>query len=127
MATETYRYDALGRRVWVRSVKDSLCYYAERSSGCHNTLTRTIWDGAQILGEIRADGKATATPAALENDNPTVGANYGVVLYTYGGGALDEPWSVIKGASDEVLPVTNWRGMIDRGSCPATSWPRTPG
>ena len=120
MATETYRYDALGRRVWVRSVKDSLCYYAERSSGCHNTLTRTIWDGAQILGEIRADGKATATPAALENDNPTVGANYGVVLYTYGGGALDEPWSVIKGASDEVLPVTNWRGMIDRGSCPAT-------
>jgi len=52
-ASEEYRYDALGRRVWVRVLRDDNCQYAQKSSGCRSSVTRVVWDGSQIAGEIR--------------------------------------------------------------------------
>jgi type II secretory pathway component GspD/PulD (secretin) len=50
---EEYRYDALGRRVWVRMQSNCLSDNAE----CHAPLVRrTTWDGAQELAEIQAPG-----------------------------------------------------------------------
>lgn len=49
--TETYRYDPLGRRVWREMIRDTtagVCQTHDKSSGCRNEVTRTIWDGAQI-------------------------------------------------------------------------------
>ncbi|HEX6807355.1 MAG TPA: RHS repeat-associated core domain-containing protein [Gemmatimonadaceae bacterium] len=118
-ASETYRYDALGRRVWYRSIKGAQCTYVEASSGCHSTLTRVIWDGAQILGEIRADGSAGASPGELEDDAPTyMGANYGKVAYVHGL-ALDTPLEVVKNQDYVVLPVADYRGAMVTGTCPA--------
>ncbi len=121
VAQETYRYDALGRRTWYRSTKDTTCYYVEKSSGCHSTITRVIWDGSQILGEIRADGR-TVSYADLENDNPSgLGPNYGVVGYTHDG-VIDAPIGLFKGSDEtatQVMPLANWRGLFDTGTCPA--------
>lgn len=117
--TETYRYDALRRRIRYRSIKGAQCLYVEASSGCHSTVTRVIWDGNQILGEIRGDGSAGASASELEDDAPTyMGANYGEVAYVHGG-VLDTPLEVIKNQDDTVLPVADYRGAIVTGTCPA--------
>ena len=55
--TETYRYDALGRRVVVRTVTPTgsvltgqgLC--DDGLHRCDNTTRRTVWDGDQVLAE----------------------------------------------------------------------------
>src|SRR5204863_3009409 len=54
---EEYRYDALGRRVWVRSVKT--CEGGGKTTDCFaRYVRRQIWDGYQELAEIQvpADG-----------------------------------------------------------------------
>ena len=48
-AFEEYRYDALGRRVLVQSRRDQVC---ERGD-CLSAIERTVWDGDQVLYEIR--------------------------------------------------------------------------
>lgn len=118
-ATETYRYDPFGRRIWVRSIKGPECYAIEAASGCHSTLTRTIWDGAQILGEIRADGSDSASAVRLEDDTPSAGPNYGVVAYVHAGD-LDTPLEILKQDADTVLPIADYRGAIVAGTCPST-------
>jgi YD repeat-containing protein len=125
-ASETYRYDPFGRRVWYRAIKGATCYYvpSERASGCHSTLTRVIWDGPQILGEIRADGSASAPPSSLESDAPSsMGPNYGAVAYVHGLG-LDAPVELIKNQADTVLPVADYRGMIVTGGLSGHRVPR---
>jgi RHS repeat-associated protein len=111
----TYRYDALGRRIWYETQRDTSCHTADASSGCRGSVTRTVWDGDQLLYEIRAD---TTSP---ENTSPS-GPHYGVVGYTHGQG-IDQPLGVVKGTAPDafqITPLTNWRGQIDGGLCPAT-------
>jgi RHS repeat-associated protein len=122
LTTETYRYDPLGRRIWYRSIKGDACYYVERSSGCHSTLTRVIWDGSQILGEIRAQGDSAATTSELENDAPgSVGPNYGEIAYLHDV-HIDSPIEIVKGTgtgAKAVLTMADYRGMIVTGTCPS--------
>jgi RHS repeat-associated protein len=54
----------------------------------------------------------------IEVDGSGIGSHFGVVAYTYGMG-LDVPLDLFKG-STVVLPYTNWRGQIDKGTCPST-------
>jgi len=112
---EYYRYDALGRRVFQRMVLDTgaICLHDDPNSGCKDQLTRTVWDGDQILYEIRAPGDTTTTDQ--EEDNYP-GPLYGNVGYTEGLG-IDQPLDLFKGSS-VVAPYANWRGQFDIGTCP---------
>lgn len=103
---EEYRYDALGRRVWVRARRtcdnDNYVPTCSRSD-----LRRVVWDGDSELYEIQVPGYDHLTAAQLENDTVQVpdqgggqgeqdlNLHYGRVLYTYGT-ALDKPLSVIR-------------------------------
>jgi len=71
---EEYRYDALGRRIWVRNRQDCFRGMAPVTSGwplwpCYSTVRRTVWDGGSELWEIQMPGSDTSS--YLENDvNP---------------------------------------------------------
>ncbi len=52
-AFEDYRYDALGRRVQVRTRMDSVC----EGPGCNSSLMWVVWDGNEIAAEIRGAGR----------------------------------------------------------------------
>ncbi len=113
--------DALGRRVWKRLVRpDQFCETVNRPSGCLSTVERAVWDGDQVLAEVRADGGETATAAQMDCDN---GCGYlhsnleGIVLYTLGGG-LDHPLDIYRGGYDDVVvPEYSWRGRAVDGVC----------
>lgn len=123
---ELYRYDALGRRVWARSNVGANCNSPTGSpqkwTGCHNTLTRTVWDGDQILYEIRTDGSTNASTITLENDGPT-GLFNGVIGYVHAGG-IDQPLALGKNGTT-VLLATDWRGRFDAGLCGTSLCPST--
>ena len=141
---EEYRYDALGRRVLTRTRQTgspALC-----SSPCVSTVTRTVWDGDQLLYEIRAPGDSASGYWGMENDSPSgggLGDPFGKVAYTHAGG-IDAPVAVIRmgsssGYSVSIAPIANWRGefvdgvlMADGrtqssceglGGCPVIDWP----
>ena len=87
--SESYRYDAFGRRVLVRTLHASNCTVA----GCESTVQRFAWDGDQMLYETRGQADSAASDLTLENDNPSgVGQYnapnaYGVVGYTQWAGS----------------------------------------
>ncbi len=114
-AFEEYRYDALGRRVLVRRRLDPACQVE-----CTSTIERFVWDGDDILAEIRAPGQDGTSAATLESDNPS-GAQYGRVLYTHGMG-IDAPLSLVRTGhaigTFTVIPLANWRGIFDQGRFP---------
>ncbi len=120
---EEYRYDALGRRVLVRARRDSLCY--NQCQFVYSTIKRIVWDGDQILYEMRYWGGDAATTTELERDTGLVVAQrppYGRVAYTHGLG-IDAPLSIIRmnyssnwNGPVTVAPHTNWRGNFDAGS-----------
>ena len=105
---EEYRYDALGRRVLVRSRN-----WCERKPDGYNGLCRmskirrTVWDGSDELWEIQMPGEDTS--AFLENDTAVVrlpidkvGTNwvdpnpyFGRVLYIHGL-AVDRPLGLVR-------------------------------
>ncbi len=66
-AYEDYRYDALGRRVLARSRRD---WCAGATRDCYSYIERKIWDGDQLLYEIRYDGRSTLAAGndSLERD-----------------------------------------------------------
>jgi RHS repeat-associated protein len=142
---EEYRYDALGRRVWVRARKD--CENAGATADfadfdCHvGLLRRTVWDGNRELWEMQVPGDDLTTPDTLENDigpiQRTLDASthyqdvnpfFGRVAYTYGLG-VDQPLSLMRaGYADQpsgqpwtgygpfgILPFWNYRGQADTG------------
>jgi RHS repeat-associated protein len=122
-AFEEYRYDALGRRILVRSRQMTYC-----AINCQNVVRRTVWDGDQVLAEIQAPGATGTSATLMENDGglavhvdagsvvlpdslgsdaevaPTDtmpqaqiyrGFQYGRVVYTHGPG-IDAPLSLIR-------------------------------
>jgi RHS repeat-associated protein len=110
--SETYKYDALGRRVFVRSIKPVGCLTADKNSGCHSFDNHTIWDGDQILAEVRS------TPfgvTGVELNSGAPGTHYGTVEYTHAG-VIDQPMSVARGTV-VILPYPDWSGMIDKSTC----------
>lgn len=112
---EEYRYDALGRRVLVRSRRGSVCANMESTYGleCAAYIERVVWDGEQVLIEDRADGSDGLSASALDLETST-GDPYGRVVYAHGLG-LDEPLSVNKGGT-VVMPHANWQGQYEVGT-----------
>ncbi len=137
---EEYRYDALGRRVLLRSRKptsppagggtlSALC----TAVPCASAISRWIWDGAQLVGETRAPGQDGLSAGALD---PLTGSppHYGIVGYLHAGG-WDEP----RGLMDGRVFNPNWRGLPESsqladvtapdcsfglgGSCITVAWP----
>jgi RHS repeat-associated protein len=96
---QEYRYDALNRRVFV-----SALFAPDCGSTCHDYTEQTIWDGDQVLGEIRTGGGFQQS---------------GTVAYTHGGG-LDAPLSLVRHGLTSgpvtVVPHSNWRGQYHAGS-----------
>jgi RHS repeat-associated protein len=120
--TEEYRYDALGRRIWRRLERpDALCPKMDKASGCLSVVERTVWDGDQVLAEIRADGGLQSSATAMECDGGcpiSRPALEGRVLYTTGAG-FDHPVDVIRldWYNDVIVPVYSWRGRAVDGIC----------
>jgi RHS repeat-associated protein len=145
---ESYRYDALGRRVWVKTVTPA----DEAASGsglcafrCDNTTRRTIWDGDQVLAEIRypngqgeqdtgldsanvaalaarAERQQTAAGHPYGGPNTSDWAQHGRVLYVHAGG-LDQPLGLVRmdysydfPAPTLVVPHASWRGVYEDGT-----------
>jgi RHS repeat-associated protein len=139
--TESYRYDALGRRVYVRTETPTGGWGA-CAWRCDNTVRRTIWDGDQVLAEIRypaevADQDSGMDPANLQalaqkaqtdttphghpygGPNTSDWAQHGRVLYVHAGG-IDQPLALIRmdysfdfPGPTLVVPHANWRGAYE--------------
>jgi RHS repeat-associated protein len=97
---EEYWYDALGRRVLKRSRQEApLCLKQTR---CQNSTERTVWDGDQVLWEIR-----DMTPTGPVN--PPAGLQTGKIGYIHAGG-IDEPLGLIRNGT-LLVPHRNLRGL----------------
>lgn len=104
---EQYRYDALGRRVWTQAAKT--CSYPSypgvEQAECKTSLVRrTVWDGAQELGEIQmplgqaeTDGSFTALALVTGQDGTSGDPNpwFGQAVYLHGL-ALDRPVAITR-------------------------------
>jgi RHS repeat-associated protein len=120
---EEYRYDALGRRILVRSNRTNLC----TGQGCISEIKGVVWDGDQVLFELRADGSgagpdsASDPGATLESYDtyiPTNSAQYGRTGYVHGLG-IDKPLTVdrlISTGANYFIPHANWHGLDDQGT-----------
>jgi RHS repeat-associated protein len=100
---EEYRYDALGRRVMVRTRTDGgLCNYD--AWGCTPSTTTFVWAGDQLLWELKSASGSYASAAG------------GTVSYFHAGG-IDRPLVITKG-STSIVTHQNWRGQFARGTYP---------
>lgn len=123
---EEYRYDALGRRIWVRSLHAATCHIWYPNGDCASALKREVWDGASLIYESRYPGDLNLPAAQLEQETGgaggTLGPRFGRVAYLNGGG-LDHPLAEIKldgGASSATFaPRYNWRGLAEEPVCAA--------
>ena len=121
---EEYWYDALGRRILRR--------FREKPSNHQNEseIVRYVYDGDQILYEIRMPGHDTTPAAILELDTPSIYGGhpdahqsyFGVVLNMHGQ-TLDRPLSVTRvdawvtmADSNVVFPHADFRGYFRQGS-----------
>jgi len=118
VSTENYRYDALGRRVYRRGVRGFDCLHHDAGSGCKSQLTRTVWDGSQILYEIQVPGDTGSSQ--LESDSPSADSTHGVVGYLHAGG-IDQPLALWKNNEAVMFPFASYRGAFVRGTCPSTT------
>jgi RHS repeat-associated protein len=145
--TEAFRYDALGRRVWVKTL--TLLDQGTPQGGCvfrcDNTTRRTVWDGDDVLAEIRYPNAQGEQDTGLDSINvaeqahrdargttdaghPYGGRNTsdwaqsGRALYVHGGG-MDQPLGLIRmdysydlpGAVG-IVPHPSWRGTYETAS-----------
>jgi hypothetical protein len=53
----------------IRDTAQNVCSNHDRSSGCRNEVTRTVWDGNQVLHELRAP--ADTVGLGSKNGNAT--------------------------------------------------------
>jgi len=124
-AFEEYRYDALGRRVLVRSRPEWVC-----AGRCSSTLRRTVWDGDQVLYEISARGKTGTSAYLMERDTALAPAfrsahfPFGRVVYTHGTG-IDQPLAITRMEYSDsmpqpltIVPLATWKGTYDLGYFP---------
>ncbi|HEX2207410.1 MAG TPA: hypothetical protein VHG93_06990, partial [Longimicrobium sp.] len=107
---EEYRYDALGRRIIVRSDQSRLCNSSTQVQ-CVSHITRYVWSGDQVLWELRAPG---GSGVDLEQ---TWGSHdqMGWVSYFHAKG-IDRPLTITKYGKGTVVTHQNWRGQFARGT-----------
>lgn len=94
---EEYRYDALGRRVWARSIMT--CEPSGQSVQCNIPFDRrTIWDGFQELAEVQSpidEGDTGYLDRSWEFSPADPNPFYGRVVYGPGL-RVDQPLSVTR-------------------------------
>ncbi|MDQ2930849.1 MAG: DUF4157 domain-containing protein [Gemmatimonadota bacterium] len=127
---EEYRYDALGRRIWRRMLRGSTCRTRMPSSGCVSSIVRTVWDGNQMLYEMRTNADTMSAYYSARNweddfsSDPTLG-QFGRVGYTYGT-QLDQPLSMMRiglgkvgtlGTQVNMIVHVDYKGAIDGATC----------
>jgi RHS repeat-associated protein len=109
---EKYWYDAYGRRIQRRW--DSECYYDFGSCREDAHLERYVWDGSQILYEIRAEDVA-----GQQDDDLRSTQEFGRVGYVHGPG-IDNPLEAFRADGglehNRLLLHADWRGTITLGS-----------
>lgn len=134
-AFEEYRYDALGRRVLLRTRGEWGC-----GAQCRGLLQRFVWDGDQLLYEVSAPGATGEAAVTMERDTGhvrgTSGAYFtGRVAYTHGM-ELDAPLAVHRFEHSQyfpdpftIVPYSTWKGDYDSGTgVPCTQvWQPGPG
>ena len=108
---EEIRYDALGRRILTRARRDSSALCAGTNVVCESYVERTIWDGDDILFELRAKGEDSISTIHLDNHFST-GYDRGKVGYVHAG-SIDKPIFTMDGR----VAHYNWRGLPE-----ASSW-----
>jgi RHS repeat-associated protein len=124
-----YRYDALGRRVLVRTRRDGLCQTTQTNTvDCTSGIERFVWAGDNILWEMRGPGASTEAADRLEQEY-AMGVEYGIVGYTHAGG-VDRPLVTYKtnggNSGAVVVPHMNWRGLFSLGTNPSGGASTTP-
>ena len=125
-AYEEYRYDPLGRRIWTRSHRDTYCTPQQQvaTSDCLGFVTRTVWDGDQVLYELRAPGNDAVSATDLERDDGgSSTAAYplpllGQVMYVHGAG-IDQPLELVRSGWQYHLLHLSQRGLVDMTTNPA--------
>jgi RHS repeat-associated protein len=143
MVDESFGYDALGRRVWVATRSDRThCAGTAWPGGppmgadvdhCDNSVRRAVWDGDQILWEMKypdlqqdtgLDARNRTAKANRDSGTPPKGglntsrwSQFGRVAYTHGG-EVDRPLAVARmdysydlPAIVVLQPYTSWRGV----------------
>lgn len=120
---EECRYDALGRRAFVRSRRPSTCLYP-----CEAYVQRTIRDGNHPLYEIRSSGGDGVAATIMEGegvcDGPSTDAAadlFGVVTYATLPGSDDPVGGVDKRYAntntwDALVPFADYRGQYMYGT-----------
>lgn len=137
---EEYRYDPLGRRVLVRTRRN--CNVTNPSACNRGEIRRIVWDGNQVLEEVRMPGRDTDSQY-FENDTALVrypasgfpsytdyNPQYGRTAYTHALG-IDQPLAVTRMNYVDtvwnqpgydryndfnVYPLWDWRGHADFGT-----------
>jgi RHS repeat-associated protein len=104
------RYDALGRRITTHTRFEPQC----GGLHCVATIERSIWNGDQLLVELRAPG------GSLYDTQHTSGKQTGRVSYVHGPG-IDAPLSVYRASfpsasTTRIIPFADWRGQYTRGT-----------
>ena len=119
---QEYAYDALGRRVAMRTQRDSSCGEGDQTAGydCLQTMERFVWDGAQLLVELRDHGGWREGIDTL-NLNGTSGGNFfGTVQYTNApaGWGMTAPLQVqrMNVSGSGFVPQASWRGTLVAGT-----------
>ena len=122
--TEEYRYDPLGRRIWVHAHRDAYCpTQRDRDSTtvCLSTVERTIYDGDQVIAEIRQPGDTSVSAAVVESDgivSGALGAHFGQVGYVHGLG-IDRPlelWRNYNTLITRLVTHYQWQGALELGT-----------
>jgi RHS repeat-associated protein len=104
---EEYRYDPLGRRVAVRTLREHpLCNVD--STTCISATTYFVWSGDQLLWELKTATGSKASEAG------------GTVSYAHAGG-IDRPLVIWKSGVGSIVTHQNWRGQFARGTWGAGS------
>ena len=100
---EVYWYDALGRRVLKRSIQEDEELCNTRHVLCHDVIERFVWDGSQILAEVRATDASNAAAGG------PAGPQTGRIVYVHPGG-VDAPAGMVRNGVPHALHA-NWRGL----------------
>jgi RHS repeat-associated protein len=104
------RYVNLGRRVWVRAYRNAYCpgpRDRDSTSVCISSVERSIYDGDQVLLEIRQPGDDTISTAVLESDGPAASTPrryFGTVGYLHGPG-IDHPLGLVRNYNGAPFPI----------------------